>query len=451
MPTKPHPILSIPLGMTASTWGTVLCVSLLFPGVGGCAKHKVSGPRTPHPDQVEIGDFVNPNAASTDGGDELQAQGDHHMNQRPLANTPRNPGNPGGGLILTADRKTTDHKTTDTPVDLPAASPASGQLESHTLELLDAKVGDVNGKPIFTNSFFAPIEPRLIAEAKRLSMTDWRAAAGKIIANRLNGIIADELLRAEALTALTPTQRVGLQAFLSNFRNNLLSENLGSSQLANRRIQQTEGITLDEALEQKELDTLVQLTLIAEVNRRVHVSWRDIKQRYGRDIDQFSPPPTAVFRVIRAFKNDAEKIEQITTQLADGVDFLKIAAGPLNNYNTDADGLHTVFIEDTYEQTKFFGADQLNEQTQKLAVGQWVGPIELGSTMYWIKLMDIKQETISLYDAQLMIQQDLTAERRQEAYEQYLEGLNDRAPVTNRDEVLMRLLEIAEKRYAPQH
>ncbi len=439
MPTKPRPILPNPLGMSASTWGTVLCISLMLPTLGGCAKHKITGARTAHPDRVGIEDFVSPHDEQTTPRatepPHLSAFEENHQNQDDI----------GEGLTLAAQRKA------PAPIaELPPASSSPHRSSTRSLELLDAKVGDVNGKPIFTNSFFAPIEARLIAQAKQLPLASWRNEAGKAIANRLDGIIADELLRAEALTALTPTQRVGLQAFLGNFRTNLLSKNLGSSQLASRRIQQTEGITLDEALEQKELDTLVQLTLIAEVNRRVHVSWRDIKQRYERDIDQFSPPPTAALRVIRALSSDTEKVAEIQSKLDSGTDFLKIAAGPLNNYNTDADGLHTVLIEDTYEQTKFFGADILNEKTQELSVGQWVGPIELGSMVYWIKLMDIKQETISLYDAQLMIQRNLTAERRQEAYEQYLEGLNERARVTSRDEVLMRLLEIAEERYGPQ-
>ncbi len=409
--------------------------------LGGCAKHKIAGARTQHPDRVRIEDFVGP----------YEEAGDHQVTTAPaphlvdLEENHRNQDEIGEGLTLAGQPLNAARAS-----DAPRTSPPPRRSSDGSLALLDAKVGDVNGKPIFTNSFFAPIEARLIALAKQLSPAEWQREASKAITSRLDGIIADELLRAEALTALTPTQRVGLQAFLSNFRANLLSENLGSSQLASRRIQQTEGITLDEALEQKELDTLVQLTLIAEVNRRVNVSWRDIKQRYERDIDQFSPPPTAVFRVIRAFTSDTEKIAEIQSQLDSGTDFLKIAAGPLNNYNTDADGLHTVLIEETYEQTKFFGADKLNEQVQQLSIGQSVGPIELGSTVYWIKLMDIVQESVSLYDAQLMIQRNLTAERRQEAYEQYLKGLDERARVTNRDEVLMRLLEIAEERYGPR-
>lgn len=424
---------------------TCLCSGLLACALllGGCSKYKVRGPRSQNPDRVVLDDFINPNAddQSPDQQPDIPPPGE---SEYPIANnsTQQSTESSGDGFTLTAQTNPQTQVVDDPP--------PMHAVQSGSLALLDAKVGDVNGKPIFTNSFFAPIEDRLVAEAARLAPQQWRYEAGKAIASRLDGIIADELLRAEALTSLTPTQRVGLQAFLNNFRNNLLSENLGSSQLASRRIQREEGVTLDEALRQKEVDTLVQLTLLQEVNRRVNVSWRDIKQRYDRDIDEFSPPPTAMFRVIRAFKIDADKITQIQSQLDAGTDFLQIAAGPLNNYNTDTDGYHTVVIEGSYEETSFFGPDILNEHTQQLSIGESVGPIELGSSIYWIKLMDIVQESISLYDAQLQIQRDLTFERRNEAREQYLERLMERARVSSRDEVLMRLLQIAEKRYGPQ-
>lgn len=319
-----------------------------------------------------------------------------------------------------------------------------------SLTLLDAKVGDVNGKPIFTNSFFEPIEDRLITEASQLSLAQWRRSAQQLIGNRLNGIITDELLRAEALTSLTPTQRVGLQAFLNNFRNDMLSKNLGSSQLANRRIEQEEGMTLDQALKQKEIDTLVQLTLIQEINKRVNVSWRDIKQRYEHDIDKFSPPPTAVLWVIRTFSDSTDKITQIQSQLDAGDDFVTIAQSKLNNYNTETGGQHSVLIDESFENTKFFGPDVLNEQAQQLSIGQTTGPIDMGSTIYWIKLIDIEQESVTLYDAQLGIQRELTYERRTQARNEYLGRLMERARVSNSDEVLMRLLEIADERYGPK-
>ncbi len=419
----------------------------------GCGNNKVSGPRSESLERLSLQDFQSEDAQPVESPQEAQ----HTTQTGPIAAAiptarPNRPRAGSGDDGITIASPSTPIRQVE--ISNPSAAENSTQNQpagnARSLQLLDAKVGDVNGKPIFTSSFFAPIEDRLIAEAQRLPINEWRGSTGRVIAQRLDGIIADELLRAEALAALSPTQRVGLQAFLSNFRNNLLSENLGSSQLATRRIQQREGMTLDEALKQKEVDTLVQLTLIREINRRVNVSWRDIKQRYERDIDEFAPPPTAVLRVIRAFKDDAEKVEQIESRLGAGEDFTAIAAdSALNTYNPDQDGLLRKQLEGSFEETAFFGPEPLNTAAQALQLGERAGPIELGSSVYWIMLVDMQQESVSLYDAQLKIQRDLTYERREEAKRQYFERLEERARVSTRDQVLMRLFEIAEQRYAP--
>jgi hypothetical protein len=414
----------------------------------GCNNTKVAGPRTAAPEPLTMSDFVATEAIPTQQPEQPQSPSSAPTSSQATTSAALSR-RQGDGLTLAGVG------TGPRPVQIPSptqSSPgdASPSSQARPLQLLDAKVGDVNGKPIFTSSFFATIEDRLLAEAGRLPLNEWRGSAGRIIAQRLDGIIADELLRAEALAALTPTQRVGLQAFLGNFRDNLLSENLGSSQLASRRILERDGITLDEALRQKEVDTLVQLTLIREINRRVNVSWRDIKQRYEREIDQFAPPPTAVLRVIRAFGDETEKIQQITTKLGEGDDFASIAAGPLNNYNTDADGVLKVLLTKPFEETEFFGPEALNEATRTLQRGEWSGPVEVGSSIYWILFEDLEQESVSLYDAQLQIQRDITYERREEAKQQYFARLQERARVSTRDQVLMRLFEIAEQRYAPR-
>jgi len=423
--------------------GSFLGSVLLLPA--GCGYSKVAGPRSASLERLSINDFQAQDADPTPP----PAQADpvttpSVVSTMPAARTEvvtlKQP-NPSPRPVEISQPLNTEN----TPETQSSASNA------RPLQLLDAKVGDVNGKPIFTSSFFAPIEDRLIAEAQRLPINEWRGSAGRIISQRLDGIIADELLRAEALAALTPTQRVGLQAFLNNFRDNLLSENLGSSQLATRRIQQREGLTLDEALKQKEIDTLVQLTLIKEINRRVNVSWRDIKQRYDRDIDEFAPPPTAVLRVIRVFKDNADKVQSINDRLLGGEDFGEIAGDKsINTFNPEVGGTVKQQLKGSFEETKFFGPDVLNDAARSLQIGEQTGPIELGSSVYWIKLVDMEQESISLYDAQLQIQRDLTYERRDQARQQYFDRLQERARVSTRDQVLLRLFEIAEQRYAPR-
>lgn len=443
---KAHNMIRIPRRSTSirTITGTLASLSVVL--ASGCSFEKVRGPRTSDPDRLTLGDFTAEQAQPVDQPAKPE--------QASTAPTSRQQSAPIIRPSTTSDGITLAKKTPKArPVEIenPTISTDTQRASRRSLQLLDAKVGDVNGKPIFTSSFFAPIEDRLIAEAQRLSPNEWRASAGRIIVQRLDGIIADELLRAEALAALTPTQRVGLQAFLSNFRNNILSENLGSSQLATRRIQEQEGITLDEALRQKEVDTLVQLTLIREINRRVNVSWRDIKQRYERDIDDFAPPPSAVIRVIRAFSDEQEKVDTITTRLDQGDSFIEIAQSDLNNYSSETQGILKKQIEGSFEETSFFGNEALNQATRSLSQGEYTGPVELGSSVYWIMYEDTQQESISLYDAQLAIQRDLTYERREEARDQYFARLQERARVSTRDQVLIRLFEIAEERYAPNN
>tara|TARA_R110002072_G_scaffold271010_1_gene430806 strand:- start:20778 stop:22130 length:1353 start_codon:yes stop_codon:yes gene_type:complete len=448
MMTKPRPIAPFSAPISARLSLALVCIAGIL---SGCSSSKVATQRSENPERVSLRDFSNPDLSSQVTNQPSEPTNEAANSSPAAQQTAQQPRPiPSEGITLRNSSAPIGAQTPLLPDPTVQIATDVNLRGDESLELLDAKIGDVNGKPIFTNTFFAPIEDRLIAEAARLPMNQWRQSAGKTIVDRLDGMIADELLRAEALAALTPNQRVGLQAFLSNFRDNLLSENMGSAQLAKRRIQQEQGKTLDETLEQKEIDTLVQLTLIQEVNRRVNVSWRDIKQRYERDIDQYTPPPTATFRVIRAPTGDTGKQAQIQEALDGGTDFLKVAAGPLNNFNTDGDGMHTAVLEESYETTAFFGAaDALNEATQKLSTGESVGPIEFGSSVYWVKLMRIEQNSISLYEAQLKIQQELTIERRKIANDEYLGRLMNRASVSSRDEVLMRLLQIAEQRYGP--
>ncbi len=328
----------------------------------------------------------------------------------------------------------------------PAPAPAPPGLE-----LVDAKVGDINGRPIFVSSFFEPIEARLIAEAARLDRNAWRRlAAEEIIVPRLDGLIADELLRAEALAALSPAQRQGLRSFLTGFRRDLLSENLGSEQLARRRLEEASGQSLDDTLREKETDTLIRLALAQQINRRINVSWRDIRQRYERDQNVYNPPPTARFRMIRVPTAQADDVARIAGRLAAGEPFEQVAQDPANGYERAQGGLYERAFTGPFEQAEFFGAAALNERARALSPGQSSGAFEVGSSTTWLWLEGIEQTSTSLYDAQLRISQELTLERRRREQEAYLNRLIERARVSNRDEMLMRLLSIAEERYGPR-
>lgn len=390
---------------------------------GGCSVQKVIGNAHESPTEIRIGDFHgDPNAPAP--------QSTSHAAQRDT---------PASEL---------DETTTTLP-DLTAESRAPILSGEDGLEFIDAKVGDISGHPIYVTSFFDPIADRLLASGQQNDLQQWRNHAIEIVKNRLDGIIYDELLRAETIAALTPQQRVGLQSFLKDFRSNLLSENLGSAQLANRRILEEQGITLDEALKQKELDTLVGLTLYEEINRGINISWRDITQRYERDINRFQPPPTVALQVIRVLEPEGELVDSITARLNGGESFEDIASSDLNTFNKDTQGRTETLLEGSFETTKFFAPLPLNEAVWALSEGEWAGPVSLGNANFWILYASTEQESVSLYDAQIQLLRELTIERRETERAQFLKNLIERARVSSRDEILLRLLYIAEKKYGP--
>ncbi|MGJ8636324.1 MAG: peptidylprolyl isomerase [Phycisphaerales bacterium] len=396
----------------------------------GCTSHKIAGNRDDNPTPIKIGDFrADPNAPLLDP-----------VEQEPVETE----------VAL----ESTDPESSSAPVlmsNTPEA-PTRNAIRSGNdgYEFLDAKVGDISGHPIYVSSFFDPIEDRLKASANQKDLRNWRNDAIEIVKNRLDGIIYDELLRAETLAALTPNQRVGLQSFLKDFRSNILSENLGSKELANRRILEDQGITLDEALRQKELDTLVGLTLYQEINQRINISWRDIKQRYERDIDRFQPEPTVVLQVIRVLEPEGELVNSITNRLNDGEDFAEIAASDVNTFNAETQGIIEILLEDDFGTTEFFAPQPLNEAVWGLSEGEWTGPVSLGNANFWILYAEKHQESKTLYEAQIQLHRELTEERQRIERAEYLEDLIERARVSSRDEILLRLLYIAEQQYGPK-
>jgi len=409
----------------------LILAGVLGVGLAGCGGNKVTGNRHhAQSTEIQIGDF----------------RGDPNAPVVPIEPV----------AVEQSDANPESHQTTEDVVMTHRTEPGDDAPRNIIrsgdggLEFLDAKVGDISGHPIYVSSFFEPIADRLIASGKQNDLGKWRDEAIDVVRNRLDGIIYDELLRAETIAALTPQQRVGLQSFLKDFRSNLLSENLGSKELANRRILQEQGITLDEALRQKELDTLVGLTLYQEINRGINISWRDIKQRYERDIDRFMPPPTVVLQVIRVLEPEGELVDSITARLNSGESFAEFASSDLNTFNNDTKGTLETVLQEDFGTTKFFAPEPLNEAVWGLSEGEWVGPVSLGNANFWILYAERRQESKSLYEAQLHISRELMQERRETGRAEFLIDLMERARVSSREEILLRLLYIAEQQYGPK-
>ncbi len=316
---------------------------------------------------------------------------------------------------------------------------------------IDAMVGEINGRPLFASDFFTPMDARLRAEAERRTPEEWLRFARTEIQQALRDRIRDELLLAEVQASLSPEQRAGVVNFVRTLRQNLISESRGSKEFAERRFLEEEGLTLEQAVQARRDEELIRSWLRQILQHKIYVPWRDIRQRYERDFLQYNPPDTAVFRVIRVRASSDVAVESVTTALEQGEPFEEIATQFSNYEANNNNRFESLMPASEDEEAVFFAPENLNSAAQQLEVGDWAGPIEVGSSLYWIKLEEIRVRRQSLYDVQIAIKQQLFGERVRTAEQEYFEKLLERSGLGHATREIQRietrLFEIAADRY----
>lgn len=339
--------------------------------------------------------------------------------------------------------------------DLPGSEPASEREYDEAAAMLrrtpaggarylvDAKVGDLNGRPIYARAWLEQIGDRLRARSAELPRTQWRAFAESEIAERLRSELKDQLLLAEARASLTPQEKQGLRAFLEKFESDVVSGAAGSRTLAERQLAEERGITLEEARREREQLVLIQEQFRREIASRVQVPWRDIRLVYERNEGVFNPPLRAVFRQIRVRTADADAVGRVTGALDEGTPFEEVADLEINERRDPVERE----LSGPFEAETFFGLDALNEAARGLVPGAWAGPIQAGAFTYWVYLKNVRSEATSLYDAQLIIQKKLYSRRLREEETKYLYKLIRRSGMDDFANVVKRLADVAEVWY----
>jgi hypothetical protein len=319
---------------------------------------------------------------------------------------------------------------------------------------IDAVVGHVNGRPLFASEFFEPMDARLRQEATRLSTQEWLRFAQELIAESLRDRIRDELLLAELEASMSAQERQGLLSFVNRIRENLVSQRGGAAAVANRKILEEEGITLNEKVLRARDQELVRFQLRNALEGKTFVPWREVEQQYERDRDRYDVPPVARFHVI--WSGDDETSRLITTRLLTGEQFTDVAIdGALNSYPTQEQlplGVYEVPLENgELSGTRLFGPDVLNDASLGLRPGEHVGPVDWvagpRTIQVWIYLESIEDRAVDLYQAQLAIYDNLFSQRLNEAQAEYFIELINRGSLSNIDQMQQRLFRIAAERY----
>lgn len=334
------------------------------------------------------------------------------------------------------------------PVARVEASPVEGAA------LVEATVGSINGKPIYASAFLEELSGTLTAKGEELVTRPrgrelWRQAAAAEIRGKLDRTIEDELLRAEAMGNLAPEQRQGFFAFMQSLQREELSKSGGSMEAARRRVAETESLSLDQYLRQREQQALIRSELQRKVRRGVNVTWRDIKLEYDRTWANWNPDPLAVFRMVQIPASSAEDLQAFQTRLSAGEPFATLAALPLNRNDSAKGGERSVRFTGPQAEANFFANADLNTAARTLAPGQTAGPIALGQISAWLHLDRIEQTSVGLYEAQRKISDELFEAQVREEVMRYIGRLRERANMTSVEEMVARLLVVAEERYYP--
>jgi hypothetical protein len=314
--------------------------------------------------------------------------------------------------------------------------------------LVDVKVGDINGRPVYANTFLDDMADQLRAEAARMKFPEWQKFAKDKIDEKLNREIRDELLRAEAVGNFSPEQKQGFLSFMKSVQERVQSQSLGSRAAADERLESTEGMSLDQYMKKREQEELIGFQLREKIEKRVSVPWRDIKQEYDRYFDSFNPPPKAQFRLVQIPADKPDDIKAFEEKRAAGESFATLAADKtLNRYKPETGGLEEREIKGDRAKAGLFGNEALNAAARTISPGETVGPIKVGDNQAWLSLDSIIEKNRTLYDAQMDIESILKRRRAAEATDKYIARLRERASISSSKDMTSQLLTVAESRF----
>ncbi len=372
----------------------------------------------------------------------------------PMNRTPELPSNQ---PAMNVDVDEADDAQSDAPpVTIVEASPDDDQTSSAAQEpieageqvVVDSLIGQVNGRPIFADEFFEPIEAQLTAASQRLNKGQFNQEALRIVTGHLEEVVLNELFLAEAEASLSSEERKGIFGFMRYLQERTLSEAGGIEQEARKRLA-LQDLTLEQYLELEKNRALIQKLIMEKIRPRVIVSWRDIEREYERRIEEFNPPAQVTLLRIRLnSESDATRIEEVKTRLLQGDPFEDIATDigdvdggrwrtiQMGGAETDEVALSSEFI------------DRLGE----IKVGTTTEPFELSSSTWWLHVAEVDQPPArSIYDpgVQRMLSDHLHSVRFNEEFMHYRSKLFQRGIFDELNEMRDRLMAVAILRYGP--
>lgn len=332
----------------------------------------------------------------------------------------------------------------------PASSSDNTELAGKPQRIfVDAMVGQINGKAVYANDVFNEIGPEQLVRIGQVNpRLVFREQAQRLIRDTMRSRIFNALIVAEAERNLSPQEQLGLLGFLKREREKMLAE-YGGGSLAetNQRLRREQGYDLDQALENKRKQTLIEKYLFEKLMPKISVNRRKIERYYRDNPQEFNPSPSVTVRVIIVrSESDAAEVDKA---LASGVTFEE-AARKFSTARANEGGLMPTFaLNSPLSEFNELAWNELNEKVRTLTEGQHSDRTPIREGFGWVKLEKLEGgRSRSLQEAFLDIEVLLKNQKYKALYDKYLLDLLDNGNFTPLDEMSNELLRVAMDRFA---
>jgi len=306
---------------------------------------------------------------------------------------------------------------------------------------VEAMVGQIAGQPIFAHHVLDGMEEQLATLGRRLPISAFRQQAMSLIFEQVRGLVQDALIQDEANRSLGPQQQAGLEAFVAGQRQELLRKHgQGSLALAERRILEQTGKTLQQNLRDIRTQIIISSYLDRNLKPLINVTRRDIERFYRDNYETFNPPTKREIQLIYA--DTEEDASYFLHRLHGGDPFNQLGLDQRNTYPGKA---MTIPIESS---DSMFGPN-IDPAVQGLAEGEWAGPLPNRGKQWFIYMAKLEQpESRSLFEAQVDIERALRTRQERELQIELGEKLRKSASFTDETRMAEAVLDIAVARYA---
>ena len=311
-------------------------------------------------------------------------------------------------------------------------------------KVVAASILQVNGQFITVRDIVTGAEQAFDSIPAELPEQEYRGLAEKIVRDEVRRQVTQAMVLAEAISRLTEQQ----EAFVDQEMERALREMVaqaGGSEQSLRQDMETDGIALDDVLDEYSNSMIVQIYLQQKLYPEIAVTREMLWDAYQRDRAKFNVPKKMQMQIIsarfagEASKADARKrIHDAAAAIEAGEDFADVAKRLSDGAKASAGGVWPLMAAGNFRH------EQVEQAGFALELGQVSKAIEMDEAFFIVKAYRIEAaKSVSFEDAQ----EELSGQLRQQMYvklsAEHFEKLGKAATIVESEKIVETAVDFA--------